>query len=38
MMLRRRRGNPWGVVKGQSIAKNIYCIGVLGCGRGKGGV
>jgi hypothetical protein len=34
-MLRRQRDNSWGVVNGQSIAKNIYCIGVLGCGRGK---
>src|SRR6266403_2639478 len=37
-MLRRQRGNSWGVVNGQSIAKNIYCIGVLACGRGKGDV
>jgi hypothetical protein len=37
-MFRRQRGNSCGVVKGQSIAKNIYCIGVLGCGRGKGDV
>src|SRR5258706_9841900 len=37
-MLRRQRGNSWGVVNGQRIAKDIYCIGVLGCGRGKGDV
>ena len=37
-MLGRQRGNSWGVVNGHSIAKNIYCIGVLGCGRGKGDV
>ena len=37
-MFRRQRGNSCGVVKGQSIAKNIYCIGMLGCGRGKGDV
>ena len=37
-MLRRQRGNSCGVAKGQRIAKNNYCIGVLGCGRGKGDV
>jgi len=35
-MLRRQRRNSWGDVNGQRIAKSTYCIGVLGCGRGKG--
>jgi hypothetical protein len=37
-MLRRERRNLRGLAKGQRIAKNNYCIGVLGCGRGKGNV
>ena len=38
MMLRRERDNSRGLEKGQRIAKNNYCIGVLGGGRGKGDV
>jgi hypothetical protein len=34
-MLRRQRGNSWGVGNQQGIAKGSYRIGVLGCGRGK---
>ena len=37
-MLRRQRGNSWGVVNGQRIAKNNNGIGVPGCRRGKGDV
>ena len=38
MMFRRKRDNSRGLAIGQIIAKNNDCIGVLGSGRGKGGI
>jgi len=38
MMFRRERDNSRGLEIGQRIAKNDYCIGVLGGGRGKGDI
>ena len=38
MMLCCERDNSWSLSIGESIAKIDYRIGVLGSGRGKGGV
>jgi hypothetical protein len=38
MILRRERDNSRSLDKGETIAKIKYGIGVLGSGRGKGGV
>ena len=37
-MLCRKRGNARGLLIGQIIAEDNYCIGVLGGGRRKGGI